>query len=393
MNNNISQKRIQNEINILERKSYRVSTLYGTIILFVYGLLISLVLIWFGINVFEAVIYFTLFAMVSSISGYLWYKDIQLIILKRFSYLSIIFVYVLITYLLFNSSLPGIYANIFLAFTIGYLYLDEKATWINHILMAISSSLLIWIFPEVFGLENLPLLNVVIVNIVLIIILVFLFVSSLFNLRKKRYNYYRLAKLRENEFKIIHVLIDLENEYFTQRGNSEDIYPILKELFKQFSTKVGIENAFENRIDLVHDAHKLDLKEFKEKHPNLKEEMKNYLESLSLQDLGKLRFIAIKVSQIKKVEINYSMNQEVFNSLRHYEDNQLVKLVIFSAFFVYFRLDKRELKALSTEEFILLLNQSGLVNEIEPKILNIFYQYKDVIEDILSDAINGVMRR
>lgn len=393
MNNNISQKRIQNEINILERKSYRVSTLFGTIILFVYGLLISLVLIWFGINVFEAVIYFTLFAMVSSISGYLWYKDIQLIILKRFSYLSIIFVYVLITYLLFNSSLPGIYANIFLAFTIGYLYLDEKATWINHILMAISSSLLIWIFPEVFGLENLPLLNVVIVNIVLLIILVFLFVSSLFNLRKKRYNYYRLAKLRENEFKIIHVLIDLENEYFTQRGNSEDIYPILKELFKQFSTKVEIENVFESRIDLVHDAHMLDLKEFKEKHPNLKEEMKNYLESLSLQDLGKLRFVAIKVSQIKKVEINYSMNQEVFNSLRHFEDNQLVKLVIFSAFFVYFRLDKREMKALSTEEFISLLNQSGLVNEIEPKILNIFYQYKDVIEDILSDAINGVMRR
>lgn len=393
MNNNISQKRIQNEINILERKSYRVSTLFGTIILFVYGLLISLVLIFSGINVFEAVIYFTLFALVSSISGYLWYKDIQLIILKRFSYLSIIFVYVLITYLLFNSSLPGIYANIFLAFTIGYLYLDEKATWINHILMAISSSLLIWIFPEVFGLENLPLLNVVIVNIVLLIILVFLFVSSLFNLRKQRYNYYRLAKLRENEFKIIHVLIDLENEYFTQRGNSEDIYPILKELFKQFSTKVEIENVFESRIDLVHDAHMLDLKEFKEKHPNLKEEMKNYLESLSLQDLGKLRFIAIKVSQIKKVEINYSMNQEVFNSLRHFEDNQLVKLVIFSAFFVYFRLDKREMKALSTEEFISLLNQSGLVNEIEPKILNIFYQYKDVIEDILSDAINGVMRR
>jgi hypothetical protein len=393
MNNNISLKRIQNEIGILERKSYRVSTLFGTVILFVYGLLMSLVLIFSGINIFEAGIYFALFALVSSISGYLWYQDSQLIILKRFSYLSIIFAYVFITYLLFNSSLPGIYANIFLAFTIGYLYLDEKATWINHILMAISSSLLIWIFPEVFGLEDLPLLNVVIVNIVLLIILVFLFISSLFNLRKKRYNYYRLAKLRENEFKIIHVLIDLENEYFTQRGNSEDTYPILKELFKQFSTKVGIENVFDSRIDLVYDAHKLDLKEFKEKHPNLKEEMKNYLESLSLQDLGKLRFIAFKISQIKKVVTNYSMNQEVFNSLRHFEDDQLVKLVIFSAFFVYFRMDKREMKAITTEEFISLLNQSGLVNEIEPKILNIFYQYKDVIEDILSDAINGVVRR
>jgi hypothetical protein len=389
MNNNISQKRIQNEINILERKSYRVSTLYGTIILFIYGLLISLVLIFSGINIFEAVIYFTLFALVSGISGYLWYKDIQIIILKRFSYISIIFVYIFITYLLFNSSLPGIYANIFLAFTVGYLYLDEKATWINHILMAISSSLLIWIFPEIFGLENLPLLNVIIVNLVLIIVLVFLFISSLFNLRKKRYNYYKLAKLRENEFKIIHVLIDLENEYFTQRSNSEDTYPILKELFKQFSTKVGIENVFDSRIELVSDAHKLDLKEFKEKHPNLTEEMKNYLESLSLQDLGKLRFIAIKISQLKKVEINYSMNQEVFNSLRHFEDDQLVKLVVFSAFFVYFRLNKRELKAISTEEFISLLNQSGLVNEIEPKILNIFYKYQDVIEEIIFDAING----
>jgi len=389
MNNNISQKRIQNEINILERKSYRVSTLFGTIILFVYGLLISLVLIFSGINALEAVIYFTLFALVSSISGYLWYKDIQLIILKRFSYLSIIFVYVFITYLLFNSSLPGIYANIFLAFTVGYLYLDEKATWINHILMGISSSLLIWIFPEIFGLENLPLLNVIIVNLVLIIVLVFLFISSLFNLRKKRYNYYRLAKLRENEFKIIHVLIDLENEYFTQRSHSEDIYLILKELFKQFSTKVGIDNVFDNRIDLVHDAQKLDLEEFRKKHPNLNEEMKNYLESLSLQDLGKLRFIAIKISQLKKVKIDYSMNQEVFNSLRHFEDAQLVKLVVFSAFFVYFRLDKREMKALSTEEFISLLNQSGLVNEIEPKILNIFYQYQDVIDEIISDAISG----
>jgi hypothetical protein len=389
MNNNISQKRIQNEINILERKSYRVSTLFGTIILFVYGLLISLVLIFSGINVLEAVIYFTLFALVSSISGYLWYKDIQLIILKRFSYLSIIFVYVFITYLLFNSSLPGIYANIFLAFTVGYLYLDEKATWINHILMGISSSLLIWIFPEIFGLENLPLLNVIIVNLVLIIVLVFLFISSLFNLRKKRYNYYRLAKLRENEFKIIHVLIDLENEYFTQRSHSEDIYLILKELFKQFSTKVGIDNVFDNRIDLVHDAQKLDLEEFRKKHPNLNEEMKNYLESLSLQDLGKLRFIAIKISQLKKVKIDYSMNQEVFNSLRHFEDAQLVKLVVFSAFFVYFRLDKREMKALSTEEFISLLNQSGVVNEIEPKILNIFYQYQDVIDEIISDAISG----
>lgn len=393
MENFVSQKRIQNEINLLELKSYRVSTLFGTIILAIYGVLMSLVLIFSGINLIEALAYFSLFMLFAGSSFFFWFKDFDLSTLKKISYISIVFLYVFITYLLFNSNLPGIYANIFLAFTLGYLYLDEKATWLNHILMAFSSSLLIWVFPDLFGLENLGLINLIAVNFGVLILLVFLFFSSLFNVRKKKYDYLRLARLRENEFKTINVLMNLESEYFSQKNESEKVYKSIKDFFSQFSEKVGIENVFDGRLNIIQDTHSMSEEEFKKKYPDIQEEFKNYLSTLSLSEIGKLRYLAFKISQIQNVEVDYSMNQEVFNSLRHYEDAQLVKLVVFSAFFVFFRMNKRELDAISTDQFIELLKQSDLVNKIEPKILNLFYQYQDVIEDILSDAFQKGVRK
>ena len=387
MKNLVSQKRIQNEVNLLELKSYRVSTLFGTIILAIYGVLISLVLIFSGVNVIEALIYLSLFILFSGSSFFFWFKEFELNTLKNVSYISIVFLYAFITYLLFNSGLPGIYANIFLAFTLGYLYLDEKATWINHILMGFTSSILIWFFPDLFGLDSLAIINLIAVNFGVLVLLVFLFFSSYFNVRKKRYDYLRLARLRENEFKTINVLMNLENEYFSQKNDSEKVYKALKEFFNQFSIKVGIENVFDERLSLIQDAQTMTDEEFIEKHPDLQEEFKDYLSTLSLDEIGKLRYLAFKISQIESVEVDYSMNQEVFNSLRHYDDAQLVKLVVFSAFLVFFRIDKRELSAISTEEFVELLKQSDLVNKIEPKILDLFYKYQDVIEDILADAI------
>jgi hypothetical protein len=387
MENQVSQKRIQNEINLLELKSYRVSTLFGTIILAIYGVLITLVLIFSGINILEALVYFSLFILFAGSSFFFWFKEYGLSTLKKVSYSLIVFLYVFITYLLFNSNLPGIYANIFLAFTLGYLYIDEKATWINHILMAISSALIIWVFPDLFRLEELNTINLVTINLGVIILLVLLFFSSLFSVRKKKYDYLRLARLRENEFKTINVLMNLENEYFTQKNDSPTVVKTLKEFFTQFSNKVGIENIFDSRLDLIQDAHTLSDEEFANKHTDVKEELRDYLRTLSLSEFGKLRYLAFKISQTEKIEIDYSMNQEVFNSLRHYEDSKLVKLVIFSAFLVFFRIDKRELKEITTEEFINLLKQSDLVNKIEPKILDLFYQYQDVIEDILNDAV------
>lgn len=387
MKNLVSQKRIQNEVNLLELKSYRVSTLFGTIILAIYGVLISLVLIFSGVNVIEALIYLSLFILFSGSSFFFWFKEFELNTLKNVSYISIVFLYAFITYLLFNSGLPGIYANIFLAFTLGYLYLDEKATWINHILMGFTSSILIWFFPDLFGLDSLAIINLIAVNFGVLVLLVFLFFSSYFNVRKKRYDYLRLARLRENEFKTINVLMNLENEYFSQKNDSEKVYKALKEFFNQFSIKVGIENVFDERLSLIQDAQTMTDEEFIENHPDLQEEFKDYLSTLSLDEIGKLRYLAFKISQIESVEVDYSMNQEVFNSLRHYDDAQLVKLVVFSAFLVFFRIDKRELSAISTEEFVELLKQSDLVNKIEPKILDLFYKYQDVIEDILADAI------
>jgi hypothetical protein len=389
MVNQISQDRIKNEINLLELKSYRVSTLLGTIILNVYGFLISLILIFSGVGLGEALAYLGLFLLVSGAGFILWWREFDLSVLKKMSYVSIFFVYVFITYLLFNSNLPGIYANIFLGFTLGYLYLDVKATWINHILMALSSSILIWVFPDLFSLEGLTFINRLLVNVIVFVLLIFLFFSSYFSIRRKGYDYLRLAKLKENEYKIIEVLMNLESDYFSQKNDSSNMYQTLKEFFVLFSKKVGVENIFEKRLELIQDSQILKDEEFQDKYPEIHLEVKEYSQTMSIDEKAKLRFLAFKLSQIENIEIDYSMNQEVFNSLRHYEDDKIVKLVVFSAFLVFFRIDKLELKGLTTQEFITLLKQSDVENKIEPRILELFYQYQDVIDDIIADATSG----
>lgn len=389
MENQFSQKRIQNEINQLDLKSYRVSTLFGTIILAIYGLLITLVLIFSGVSLVEVLTYFFLFILFSGTSFYLWYREVELRFLKIASVISIIFLYTFITYLLFNVNLPGTYANIFLAFTLGYFYLDERTTWINHVLMALSSSLLIWVFPDIFGLRDLNFVNLITVNLGVLILLIFLFFSSYFNVRKKKYDYLRLARIKENEFKTINVLMDLESAYFSQRSDTEKGYKALREFFHLFTKKVGIENVFEERLNMIQDASSLATEEFQIKYPEIDSDIKDYLKTLSLNDAGKLRYLAFKISQIENVDVDYSMNQEVFNSLRHYEDSNKVKLVVFGAFLVFFKMNKRELASISTSEFIELIKKSDVVNKIEPKILDYFYQYQDVIDDILADALKG----
>jgi len=378
--------RINTEIEKLKNKSYNVSSWISTIFIGVYGFFINVLFIIADVNLFEIAIYLFLFGAIVGINIWALNQNKDFKTLRWFSIISILFMYVFVIYLLFNNNLPGIYANIFLAFTIGYIFLDEYTTILNHFMMAIISSIFIWVFPEIFGVTGDNVYSLLLINSGLVVLIFLLFFSSLFNIRKKNYNYRQLALSKENEYRIINIVFEMTKKYFKNSDDYDRYFDSIKIFFDVFSKKNNVVNLFNKRINFIEELEKvIDINEMESAIPI------EYIKSLDLLTINKrkrMRHIAFKLSQSLELEENKRVpGIDLFSSLRHYDDYEEVKIIAFSAFYVYFRMNKLEKKAIDDDQFISLLKNSDIENLIEPKNLEIYYKHKEVFDRIVQHSL------
>jgi hypothetical protein len=379
--------RINTEIEKLKNKSYNVSSWISTIFIGIYGFFINVLFIIAEINFLEIVVYLLLFGVIVGLNIWALSQKKDFKALRWFSITSILFMYAFVIYLLFNNNLPGIYANIFLAFTIGYIFLDEYTTILNHFMMAIISSIFVWVFPEIFGFTGDNIYSLLMINSILFVLIFLLFFSSLFNIRKKNYNYKQLALSKENEYRIINIVFEMTEKYFKNNEDYNEYFESIKNFFDIFSKKNNVVNIFNKRIDFIEELEKMvDINEMQTDIPL------EYIKSLDLITVKKrkrMRYIAFKLSQSFELEDNKRVpGIDLFSSLRHYDDREEVKIIAFSAFYVYFRMNKIEKKAIDDEHFITLLKNSDIENLIEPKNLDIYYKHKDVFDKIVQHSLN-----
>lgn len=389
MINDSTEIRIKREIDSLKNISYTASAWISTVFIGIYGFFISILFLIAEIRLFEIILYVLFF--LATVGLNLWpilnNKDYK--ILRNFNLISVIFMYSFIIYLLFNNNLPGIYANVFLAFTIGYIFLDEYISSINHFMMAFISSIFVWFFPEIFGLNQYSFYTLLLINISIIILISLLYFSSLFNIRKKNYNYKQLALSKENEYRIINTLFTMSEKYFNDNSINEEYYNSIKRFFEAFSKKHNISNHFLKRIEFVEklENHR-DLSQIDDDLPM---DYLKMLDVLAIKKRKRLKLIAFKISQ--SINLNQTRKRvagvDLFNSLRHYDDHDEVKIIAFSAFYVYFRMNKIEKQAIDDNHFISLLKNSDIENLIEPKNLQIYYKHKDVFNKIITDALEN----
>jgi|GEM_PF-1881560 len=391
VNMEISAKtRMQKEIEKQQYRALRSSSIIATTMLGLYGVFILVLLIIERIPPTEIGIYVVIFIGVLASNALAIFNRWSLKTLILLSALNVGFIYTFITYLIFNQSLPGILANLFVAFTIGFIYLDTRIVSINHFLMTLTSSLVIWIFPETLALVDPMNSQLLVINLSIVLIMGFLFVSAVFNNRAKNFNYIKLAKSKENEYRIMDSLFELQNEMMNGPIDRDVFYHDIELFFESFTSKLEMENIFAKRLELIKDIERLTDKQLVKKYKDIPFEIISELKNLSLNSKQKIRYLAYRISQISDHN-NRSLNsQNAFNSFRHYDDSDTVKIMIFSAFYIYFRHQDVDREKMDTEAFIRWLKKSGLDDLVEPKILSSFYAYKDVIQTIVDEAMSGV---
>lgn len=389
MDSKINQ-RIGREIQKQKYRAHKNSAIIATTMMGVYSLFLMTLFFIESIPINEIIIYLFVFVVVLSFNVISIIKSWRFEWLTRLGMLNVLFIYTFITYLLFNQSLPGIFANLFIAFTIGFIYLDSRTATLNHVLMTFTSSLVLWVFPEILAVEESTLAQLGIINASIVVVMIFLYLSAIFNIRMKQFNYEKLAKSKENEYRIIQGLFDFQKEVLNDPINTDVFFKDMHAFFESFTQKLEMENVFEKRLQLIEDLHQLSLSKAKKKYKEIPEEIIVELQSLTLSDHQKLRYLAYRISQIYGDSQTIIDPKDAFNSFRHYDDSEAVKIMVFSAFYVYFRHPDVDRDAYSHQAFMDLLNKSGIDRLVEPRILKTFTEYQDVIETIMTDAIEGV---
>lgn len=384
------QQRMGREIQKQKYRSLKSSAIIATTMLALYsGFLLTLFIIA-SIPVSEIILYVFVFLAIIALNVLSIITKWPLKRMGLLGILNVIFIYTFITYLLFNQNLPGIFANLFIAFTIGFIYLDVKIASINHVLMTLTSSLVLWIFPEILAVENATTAQLSIINASIVVIMIFLFLSALFNIRTKNFNYVKLAKSKENEYRIMDGLFHLQNDVLKDPINLEVFYQDIHTFFETFTQKLEMDNVFEKRLQLIQDLETLPTNKIKKKYKDIPDEIIEELRALTLTSHQKIRYIAYRMSQSNADQKPLTDPRDAFNSFRHFDDSETVKILVFSAYYTYFRHADVDRPAMSHEAFVEQLEKSGLDQLVEPKILKSFYRYKDVIETIVNDAMQGV---
>ena len=389
MDSKINQ-RIGREIQKQKYRALKNSAIIASTMMGVYSLFLMTLFFIESIPINEIILYLFVFVVVLSFNVISIVKSWRFEWLTRLGMLNVLFIYTFITYLLFNQSLPGIFANLFIAFTIGFIYLDSRTATLNHVLMTFTSSLVLWVFPEILAVEESTFTQLGIINASIVVVMIFLYLSAIFNIRMKQFNYEKLAKSKENEYRIIQGLFDFQKEVLNDPINTDVFFKDMHTFFESFTQKLEMENVFEKRLQLIEDLHQLSLSKAKKKYKEIPEEIIIELQSLTLSDHQKLRYLAYRISQIYEDSQTIIDPKDAFNSFRHYDDSEAVKIMVFGAFYVYFRHPDVDRDAYSHQAFMDLLNKSGIDRLVEPRILKTFTEYQDVIETIMTDAIDGV---
>ena len=306
---------------------------------------------------------------------------------RLISYFSIISLYTLMLGTLIHENIPFLMASLFVIFAIGYLYVDLRAASLNHLMLFVVTNVVLWFYPEVYSLEMVANISTLYISLFIFVMVGLLYAANFIVIKRKLYHFRKLARLQQNEFKVIDFLFDLQERYTDESFDASAYYKRLKVFFEAFSKEADIEDVFSEQIDIIQALDQTNVNELKKLYENIPENTIHELELLTLMKKRRIRHLSMKASQIKNIETGEEyLSDAMFDSMRHYYDDVHIKITVFVAFYVYCRMEKKHEKALSDEEFYSYLRASGISNLVEPNVLEAYLNNRDVFDKVYQDS-------
>jgi hypothetical protein len=185
------------------------------------------------------------------------------------------------------------------------------------------------------------------------------------------------------------LLMEIQQKRMNNTLNADAYYDVLDNFSKALSKKIGIENIFQRKIQLLKDMKEESLTNLVEKYPEYTLIQLEEMQNLELAIHHKMRNIGIKASKTKDVEVNRKeiFSESQFKSFRHFNDELYVRIISFVVFYVMLRMDKIYLEELSQEEIIDIVYNSEYYYLIDEQVLEVFMENHEVFDMIVNDVL------
>jgi hypothetical protein len=347
--------------SILLKLDYDIRLTYGIIFMFVVIL---------GLNV-------ALFSYNNDLYNYV----------KISMYVNVIGVYIISTTLIMIFKTPSIFTSLFLAYAITAIYQDYKVMLLSNGLLFICGGLLSIFFPEVFLIPGNTDMHNFFILIFLFMFVMLLTLSSYILIKRKTFFYNQLAQIKESEVRNLDLLMEIDYVKTNKKLDSKEYYDSLLKFSKVLSKKIGIENVFTRKIQLLRDLKEYSTNELLEKYQEYNEEQINEIKLMELSVNTKMRNIAVKASQSNDISVDKKeiFSESLYKSFNHPKDHRYVKIISFVVFYCLLKIEKPYLKELNEETLKEVLFNSEYFYRIDPEIFDIYFNNNEVFETIIND--------
>jgi len=311
--------------------------------------------------------------------------------LKISMYVSTLAVYVIAISLILQYQTPSMFTALFLAYAVTSIFQEYKTMILSNFALFISGTLLIVRFPDIFEIVGVAEPQTFFILVFLLIFVLLLTLSSYILIKRKAFFYNQLAEIKESEIRNMELLMEVEKIKTHSNLDSKEYYKSLKAFSVELSKKIGIENVFERKIELLKDLKTLKTDDILKKYTEYNIKEVEEIKMMELEVRKKMKMIGIKASKSFGIEVSRKeiFSESQFKSFKHFGDAHYVKIISFVVFYTLLKLDKPYLSALEEDKVKDILCNSEYFYRIDREIINIYLENNMVFDTIINDHMKG----
>lgn len=385
-----SYKQVETYKEILELKHIKTKTFIVNIIHIVFAFVVAYFLYRLQVSTTEILLVEFLFVLLLFVNVFLYSLDHDLYNnLKLAMYINTLGSYIIATVLILMFETPSIFTSLFLAYAITAIYQDYKVMLISNSSLFVIGFLLTLNFDNIFAVPNNTIIQNTYIIIFLILFVLLLTLSSYILIKRKSFFYNHLAKIKESEVRNMNLLNEMEKIHHKHDLNTKEYYQDLLRFSQEVSKKIGIENVFKRKIDLLQDLEKHKPTDLVAKYPEYSVAQIASLKQMELSLQSKMNHIALKASKTRDVEINKKemFSESQFKSFKHFSDERYVKIISFVVFYTLLKIDKPYLKEMSDEEIKDVLFNSEYFYLVDASVIEVYLNNNEVFDTVVNDIL------
>jgi len=303
-------------------------------------------------------------------------------------YITTFGIYIIAIAMIFMFQSPSMIATLFIAYALTAFFQDLKVMFLSNSLLVFAVLSIIFKFPQFLEFVNPSQESAFAVPTFFLVFILVLTISSFIIVKQKRFFYNQIALSKENEFRNIDMLIDLQQQVTGKNVDVAKYYANVANFAKAFSAKIQVDNVFQEKIDILQALENdVSLAALAEKYPKYAKEELARLQDLLIGGHEKLLKLAMKISFVKDVHVKKReiFSETQFRSLNHQSDSLEIKILAFAVFYASLRRGNAAMRPLSEEEIYNVLVYTDYYYTIDPRIIKIYRDNNQVFDDIVND--------